>query len=491
MMKVTLSSPGFSYDVHSLIKAFYPDEDIKIMSLAEDGLPEGCDIKIHVSSGDIGDDEHVSGTVTVTSRLSGECITTEEKYDNAVRAQVKSILKRVLYDVLYRATDRTLPWGTMTGIRPTKVPMKMIREGCSDEQIEEHMRSVYLCSDEKINLATAIAHREKSVTDSIGEDSFSLYVGIPFCPTTCMYCSFTSYPIASWSKRVGEYIGAVKRELDFFAGYYKGKKPASIYIGGGTPTTLSADRLYDLLSYIRNVFDLSALFEFTVEAGRPDSITADKLDALYRSGVDRISINPQTMNENTLELIGRRHSTEDVYRAFELSRAAGFDNINTDIILGLPGEDEEHVAYTLEKIKELAPDSLTVHSMAIKRAAGMGRFLDEHPGILCKNTPAMMNMTAECAKDLGLVPYYLYRQKNMAGNFENVGYAREGRYGIYNIVIMEEISDIAAVGAGTISKRVFGDGRIERCDNVKDVSLYIDRIDDMIDRKKKLFCKGE
>ena len=226
-----------------------------------------------------------------------------------------------------------------------------------------------------------------------------------------------------------------------------------------------------------------------MEAGRPDSITAEKLLALKQSGVSRISVNPQTMNDKTLHLIGRRHTVEDVYRAFWTARDAGFTNINMDLILGLPGEDESDVKYTFDRIGELAPDSITVHSMAIKRAAGMHRFLEEHADIRSRNTENMMDTADKCAASLGLVPYYLYRQKNMAGNFENVGYAGEGNFGVYNIAIMEEVSDIAAAGAGTISKRIFGQGRIERCDNVKDVALYIDRIDEMIDRKRKLFSE--
>ncbi len=489
-MQAILNSTGYTYDVHSLIKAFFPDEDVKIVPLAEEA-DDPCPIFINVSSGDAKGDGVFSGKIEIRAKFCDRHIAKEEKYDNVVRAQLKSILKRTLYDVLSLATDRTLPWGTMTGIRPTKVPMKMIREGYDDEQIAEHMRSVYLCSDEKIRLATDIAHREDKLLRSLSDNGFSLYVGIPFCPTTCMYCSFTSYPIASWASRVDEYIDALGMELDFYSGYYSGRKPSSIYIGGGTPTTLTPSQFARLFERIAQGFDLSDLREFTVEAGRPDSITKEKLCELKNAGVGRISINPQTMNDRTLKIIGRRHSSSDVYKAFELARDEGFDNINMDLILGLPGEDESDVAYTFERIEELSPDSITVHSMAIKRAADMGRFLADHPDTVSNNTPEMMEMAAGCAKRLGMKPYYLYRQKNMAGNFENVGYARDEKYGVYNIAIMEETEDIAAVGAGTISKRVFAGDRIERCDNVKDVALYIDRIDDMIGKKKKLFCKGE
>ena len=482
-MLALLNSPGYSYDVHSLIKAFYPEENVRIVT----DEPETPRISVFVSSGDVKDGVRVSGMIRVSAPSPEGVITRERQYHDEDRAGVKNHLKQVLYETLAHVTGTELPWGTMTGIRPVKVPMKMIREGATDEEIADYMKSVYLCSDEKIRLATDIAHRETEVIDTLEKDGFSLYIGIPFCPTTCLYCSFTSYPIASWRDRTEDYLRALRKELDFFSHHYEGRKCDSIYVGGGTPTTLSAEELAALTSGLYDRFDLSALREFTVEAGRPDSISEEKMQALKENGVTRISVNPQTMNEKTLRIIGRRHTVEDVYLAFEKARAAGFSNINTDLILGLPGEDEDDVANTFEKIKELSPESITVHSMAIKRAAGLHAFLEEHKDIVSRNTKKMMDTADECASSLGLVPYYLYRQKNMAGNFENVGYARKDNFGIYNIVIMEEVSDIAAVGAGTISKRIFPQGRIERCDNVKDVALYIDRTDEMIERKRNLF----
>ena len=362
--------------------------------------------------------------------------------------------------------------------------MKLIKEGATDEQIKEYMKSVYLCSDEKTALAIDIAHREANIINGMPEGGFGLYIGIPFCPTTCMYCSFSSYPIALWQGRTDEYLTALKREIDMYIDQYRGRYVDAIYIGGGTPTTLSPEELSDLIGYVRNGFDISHLREFTVEAGRPDSITEEKLAVLKENNVSRISINPQTMNEKTLKLIGRHHTVEDVYTAYDKARAAGFTNINMDLIIGLPGEDESDVANTFDKVRRLSPDSLTIHSLAIKRAANMGRFLNEHPEITSMNTPGMMRAADECAKGLGMEPYYLYRQKNMTGNLENVGYARAGCLGVYNVIIMEEVTDIAAAGAGVIAKRVFAGDRIERMANVKDVKLYIERIDEMIERKK-------
>ncbi len=479
-MQVILNSSGYTYDVHSLVKAFFPGEDVSVVP-EESGLQKQ-DISIYVSTPDVADGDIVSGFI----RITADDLTDECTYNDIGRAELKSLLKRSLYGVLAKKTNILLPWGTMTGIRPTKVATGMIEKGASDGQIAQHMRSLYLCSEEKIALATSIAHTEEKILKSLLPGGYSLYVGIPFCPSTCLYCSFTSYPIATWRSRTDEYLTALKRELDYFAHHYRERCCDSIYIGGGTPTTLTEGQLEDLIGYIRAGFDTSHLREFTVEAGRPDSITAGKLDALKRSGVSRISINPQTMNEKTLRLIGRAHSVEDVYRAYDEAKRAGFDNINMDLILGLPGEDEDDVAYTFERIKGFAPASLTVHSMAVKRASKMRDYIAEH-GVVSRNTQEMMNIAADAARSLGLEPYYLYRQKNMAGNFENVGYALPGSYGIYNIIIMEEVSDIAAAGAGTISKRVFDDKRIERSANVKDAAMYIDRIDDMIERKRTLF----
>ena len=320
------------------------------------------------------------------------------------------------------------------------------------------------------------------------ENGYSLYIGIPFCPTTCLYCSFTSYPIAAWRKRVELYLQALFREIDFVAEACRDRILDTIYIGGGTPTTLEAGELDRLLQHIHDRFDFAQVKEFTVEAGRADSITPEKLDVLKRHGVTRISVNPQTMNDETLKYIGRHHTVAQVKEAFQMARAAGFDNINMDIILGLPGELEADVQHTIDEIKKLGPDSLTVHSLAIKRASKLSQWIEENGIGTLRNTDATMEIAQKGAYALDMKPYYLYRQKNMSGNFENVGYAREGKYGIYNILINEEVQTIIALGAGSISKRVYPDGRIERSENMKDVALYIEKIDEMIERKRKLLA---
>ena len=403
-------------------------------------------------------------------------------------------LKQLLYRVLSAHTGKELPWGTLTGIRPTKIAMQFLEENAPGTQnpmteadILSYMQETYYCSEEKALLAIDIAKREKRILADIHyEKGYSLYIGIPFCPTTCLYCSFTSFPIFSWKDRVGEYLTALEKEIDFVREACQDKILDSVYIGGGTPTTLEPEELRRLLSKVRASFDFSQVKEFTVEAGRADSITRDKLRVLKEFGVTRISVNPQTMNQETLNIIGRRHTVEQVEEAFRLAREEGFTNINMDLILGLPGETKEYVERTMEAVTRLCPDSLTVHSLAIKRASRLSLWIEENGIETLHNTDETMEIAAEGAARMNMKPYYLYRQKNMSGNFENVGYATEGNYGIYNILIMEEKQTIMALGAGTISKAVYPDGRIERCDNVKDVALYIEKIDEMIDRKRKL-----
>ena len=292
-----------------------------------------------------------------------------------------------------------------------------------------------------------------------------------------------------------DYLSALEKELDYTAVKFAHKKLNSIYIGGGTPTTLNPQQLDRLIRKIKCSFDLSGLVEFTVEAGRPDSITKEKLMVLRNHDISRISINPQTMKQETLDLIGRHHTVQQTIDSFNLARELGFDNINMDLIVGLPGESLSDVADTMEVIRKLAPDNLTVHSLAIKRAARLNIQRERYQDFEIVNTADHIALTSKVAEEMGLFPYYLYRQKNMAGNFENVGYAAPGKAGVYNVLIMEEKQSIVACGAGASTKRVWvqpnpdGTHRIERAENVKDVAQYITRIDEMIERKSRLFTK--
>ena len=350
------------------------------------------------------------------------------------------------------------------------------------------MKSVFYASEEKTELSIDIAEREHRLLQGIDyKKGYSLYIGIPFCPTTCLYCSFTSYPIGAWEKEVDDYVTCLEKEIDYVAQSFADKQLDTIYIGGGTPTTLLPEQMDRLLGKLESVLDYSHLRELTVESGRPDSITPAKLAVMKKHHVSRISVNPQTMHDKTLKMIGRQHTVQQTIDAYYMAREQGFDNINMDIILGLPGETEDDVRTTMEEIRKLRPDDLTVHSLAIKRASRLQEWIRENGIETINNTDDMMRIAAEGADRMGLKPYYLYRQKNMAGNFENTGYAVEGKAGIYNILIMEEKESIIALGAGSVSKAVYDGGRIERCDNVRDVKLYMEKIEEMIARKHRLF----
>lgn len=483
MFKVSVSENNFIYDVHSVVKAFFPAEDVKVFANKNDEPKEESEIVLDIDC--FADSVHIILMEKEAILYNG----VSEKSDYEDRKEYKNVLKRHLYSVLSNYTGKVLPWGTLTGIRPTKIALSMISEGHSDEEILDYYRNEYFTGEKKSQLATKIAHRELNILSEIHyEKGYSLYIGIPFCPTTCLYCSFTSFPRIIYEKKIQEYIDCLKKEIDYVAEAFKDKALDSVYIGGGTPTTLTALELEDLISYLKNKLDFTNVLEFTVEAGRADSITRDKLETLKSLGVTRISVNPQTFKQETLDIIGRRHTVEQVEEAYLLARECGFDNINMDLIVGLPGEKYEDVYATMQKVKSLAPDSVTVHSLAIKRASRLNQWITEHGMECISNSDDIMDMTTDITAQMGLEPYYLYRQKNMTGNMENVGYAIPGKEGIYNILIMEEVQTIIACGAGTVTKRVYGDGRIERCDNVKDVGLYIEKIDEMIGRKKVLFC---
>lgn len=481
MLTVWINKAQFEYDIHSLVKAFYPEEEVKV--LRAEG--EKQDHRIAIEFGE------TSIKMTLKKEPQAEVRVSEISHSpDADRQTVKNLLKQLIYNSLSKLLGKKLPWGTLTGIRPTKIPMTMLEEGKGEAQIMSFMQDTYFISEEKGVLSIDIAKRERELLSRLHyKDGYSLYIGIPFCPTTCLYCSFTSYPICAWKNRVDDYLEALEKEMAFTSSALSDKVLDTVYIGGGTPTTLEPEELERLLCSLERFFDLSRLQEFTVEAGRADSITREKLRVLKKHNITRISVNPQTMKEETLKLIGRHHTVDQVKVAFESAREEGFDNINMDVILGLPEETVEDVVHTMEEIKKLRPDSLTVHSLAIKRASRMNSWIEEKGLSTLRNTDETMGIAERAARVMGMEPYYLYRQKNMSGNFENVGYAEPGKYGIYNILIMEEMQTIAALGAGSISKAVLGDGRIERMDNVKDVALYIERIDEMIERKRKLLEK--
>ena len=517
MIGLLIQDNAYEQDIRELLMSFYPGEtyahevkeniDFYVQTRLKDGEAvigiweklengeESAGAAVNAAGVEAKDsavavEKQTDSNMSAPEGLEGWTLTAHfaGKADLSDHSATKNVIKKLFYQMLVGRTGHELPWGSLTGIRPTKIALSRLEDGWKEDDIRRFMKETYMTSDEKINLSVEIAAREKRLMEPINYDSgYSLYVGIPFCPTTCLYCSFTSYPISKWKGRTGLYLEALFKELEYTAEKMKGRPLDTIYFGGGTPTSLPAEDIDAILCKLEQLFDTKNVLEFTVEAGRPDSITEEKLKVLASHGISRISINPQTMNPKTLDLIGRRHTVENVKEKFHMARALGFDNINMDLIMGLPGEDLDDVKHTLEEIEALKPDSLTVHSLAIKRAARLNMFKEEYADLKISNTPEMIALSEACARRMGMEPYYLYRQKNMAGNFENVGYSLPGKACLYNILIMEELATIVACGAGTTTKVVFpSENRRERCENVKEVEQYISRIDEMIGRKEKI-----
>jgi len=473
MIALKTNKALFENDIRALVMAFFPGEKIVLGQIITFDYHIDCLIDEHKFSIAIDDGHKKTKKLTLETK-AGEVIS---------RNQVK----RTTYDLLSEYTGKCLPWGTLTGIRPTKIAMVLLDKGYEEERIYNYFKSEYYISDAKYNLCMQVAGAERKILEPFDlNNSYSLYIGIPFCPTICDYCSFSSYPLDVWKGKVEDYLAALFKEIDYISKQMAGKKLLTVYMGGGTPTSLTAEQMLRLLEKLGQSFPMDSAFEVTVEAGRPDSITRDKLEVIREYGIKRISINPQTMNLKTLDLIGRKHTALQTVNAFKLAREVGFTNINMDIIVGLPSETAEDVRYTLAEIKKLDPESMTVHSLALKRAAVLNRpetkYKDSN-----EDVNAMIELTCEAAGAMQMKPYYLYRQKNIAGNLENIGYAKEGHEGIYNILIMEEKQTIIAIGAGATTKIVAPEKNgIKRIENVKSVKDYIERIDEMIMRKAEL-----
>lgn len=404
-------------------------------------------------------------------------------------AEAKNAYKRALYRLLLPLYPETShPWGILTGIRPVKIVHDLRAKGRSDAEIENSLRESYLISPQKTHLAMQIAGRQRAFFERI-DRSIGVYIGIPFCPSRCSYCSFFSMDLSKKEALLlsERYLDALENEMRrvFRSEVFSASSVSSIYIGGGTPSALRAEQIERLLQMVRSHIPLEEGGEFTFEAGRPDSLDEEKLRRIRDSQVTRISINPQTMNDATLGKIGRRHTAQEVKDCFYLARRLGFDNINMDIILGLEDEGREELAHTLKEIEELGPESLTVHTLSVKRASKLREELDEEGKRLSEeNISALMDLTAGSAERMQMQPYYLYRQKNMLQGLENTGYAKRGKESLYNIGMMEERQTILAFGSGGISKFVYPqESRIERVGNIKDVRLYIEKTEELIERK--------
>ncbi len=387
--------------------------------------------------------------------------------------------------------EKKSPWGILTGIRPAKIAMKLLTEGETDDEIIAYFTGVCGTTAQKAALVLETARQELPVKQAMYPDGISLYIGIPFCPTRCLYCSFVTCGTRQAAKLIPDYLACLNKEIAYAGALTarSGKRIETVYIGGGTPTTLNAEQLSVMLSQIRDCFDLSHCREFTVEAGRPDTVTADKLNVLKQHRVSRISINPQSMNEKTLHIIGRAHTPAQIRDAVALARSCGFDNINMDVIAGLPGETPDDFRHTMEEVEALSPENTTVHTMSVKRSSRLHEYLDQYTLSDADTVEEMVDFAYAYLKTQGKHPYYLYRQKHQLGNLENVGYAKQGCDSLYNIYIMEELQTILSLGCGGVTKTVDPvTDRIERIFNVKEPKDYIERIDEMLARKEHVFA---
>ncbi len=461
MVYIILKGHDFVNEVYDVVNLFYPNGFI----LIKDKNIEEYSIK--------------DSDIVFISKLNSSDFIRDPN-------DAKKEIKRQLYITLSQYTKINQPWGMLTGIRPSKIVHDLVKKGFDDTDIKKRMTEYYKLLPEKADLLLDIVKVQKPILQSNEDNFISLYIGIPFCPSRCLYCSFGSTTLDKKTSLVIDYLKALKKEMfEVFQVIKERKlKIKTLYIGGGTPTSISETEFTDLLNYIEEIVDIDNLNEYSIEAGRPDSITKDKLKIIKDSKVTRISINPQTMNDETLKLIERNHTVKNFLEVYTIARDLGFNNINMDLIVGLPGENEKLFENTLKRIADLEPNSLTIHTLAIKRAS----LLNENKKNFCLNagseTSKMLELASKYTKIMNLHEYYIYRQKNMLGNFENIGYSKPGFECIYNIQIMEETQTIVALGAGGISKFVYPkENRIERAFNVKNVKDYILRIDEMIQRK--------
>lgn len=400
------------------------------------------------------------------------------------RKDRSDLIKKSVFFACKKLSDMPTPWGVSTGIRPAKTARMMLDEGFFEDEILSFMQNEYFVAENKAHLSLVVAKKEAELLKNRLKNGISLYVGVPFCPTRCSYCSFISQAVEHNRKFLEPYADALMKEIEATAEIVQsfGYKTETVYFGGGTPTTLPPEILDRVIKKVKECFDISFLKEFTVEAGRPDTFSDEMLSVLRENGVNRISINPQTMNQKTLDLIGRKHTVEDTVKAFEMAKKYNCFSINADLIAGLPEETPEDFERTVKEVVSLNPDAVTVHTMYMKRAA---RLIDDFEKLrFASHTEKMVDFSHKFLTENCFLPYYMYKQRNTLGNLENTAFAKEGHESLYNIYIMEEIQTIFALGGGASTKMVKGD-LIERVFNPKEAGDYIKRIDEIIEKKKK------
>ena len=457
MIYIKIDNDVFYDDAVVLVRSFYPRTEV--MALKADSKPEEKDEILSIEVPDV---------------------------TGLDKKNAHEVFKDSLYKKLSEKTGKKLPWGYLTGVRPSKIAYTMLEEGATKEQIKKHFMDKHYASEDKAELALTVARKELDIlTDMDYKTGYSLYIGIPFCPSICLYCSFSSYALGAYKDYVDNYVDALIKEIRFVAESMKGRRLDTVYMGGGTPTTLSAAQLDKVLTVVEEAFDLSRCRELTVEAGRPDSITREKLEVLRKWGISRISINPQTMSDKVLEAVGRRHTARQTVEAYEQAVKAGFDDINMDLIAGLPADDAAGFADSIRQVLDLNPSNITVHTLALKKGAALfGSRMELPPQ---EAVAAMLAGAEDALRQSGYEPYYLYRQKYMSGSFENTGWCRPGYTGLYNIYMMEELHTILSLGGGGMNKINLPEEKLARYRNPKIPQDYISRIDTILQQKDEIF----
>lgn len=466
---------SFNYELEKLCRIFLPFEKIEILD--------------HIKPSEI------YAVCSLNEGLAkAELFVNEKGYSEEMsvlvedQKQTELAVATCLYKCLCSATDYTPPWGLLTGVRPVKLYSKMLKS-IGECETHKYFKNKLFVSDEKLYLCSLTEAPEQDMISKSREDSFSLYISIPFCPSRCSYCSFVSHSVDKAGKIIKLYVELLCKEIIHTAKIAKKLKLKleTVYIGGGTPVSLEPEQLRQVMLSVRDNFDLKDILEYTVEAGRPDAITREKLEVIKELGATRISINPQTLNDEILRSIGRNHTAAETLSAFKLARELGFDNINTDLIAGLPNESLDSFKSTVNKILELDPENVTVHSLSMKKASSLS-INKEFPEIeRGKIAAEMVKYAKEALKNQGINPYYMYRQSKTVGNLENVGYSKKGYEGLYNVFIMDETHTILACGASAVTKLREPSGDfIERIYNFKYPYEYIDRFDEIISRKERI-----
>lgn len=470
-MILIIDSHPFRYEMEALCRMFLHGRELKITEEAE--IPPKEDYIYTALEGD---------EITVKAKIDGKYAEAKHTAENEHARNMELAVFGVLTEILSIRPK----WGVLTGIRPVKLAMQMHDEGLSEEEIRKKLKEERLVSDEKLDLLLTTMEHELEIRASSRPNSVSLYISIPFCPSRCSYCTFTSHSVEKAAKLIPQYVELLCGELKDIAVLIDeiGLHLETVYMGGGTPTVLTAKQLDRVLSTVNESFDMTGVRELTVEAGRPDTITAEKLAVLKKNGVGRISINPQTMDDEVLAAIGRKHTAEDIKTAFAMAKTFDFDSINMDLISGLPGDNMEKFRKTIAEVIAMNPDNITLHTLTVKHGANLAPMAQS---VFAATADAMNEYAyGEFAK-AGYFPYYLYRQKGTVDNLENVGFCKPGKEGIYNIFIMDETHTILSAGAGGVTKlKAPYDKKIERIFNFKYPYEYIERFELMNERKEQV-----